>query len=412
MYGLLRVVFMLAIFSYGKSLIAQTYRYCGTDMPYDTIGIKVTPPPAGYQVKVINHVGRHGSRYPISGDDILFISETLMRAKQDNGLTLQGEMLLNQMQEYGEACGDNWGLLSKVGEKQQQALAHRLVNAYGSDVFQSIKVWYDVKERCFQSGVFFLNEIKEICGNRVNIIADILPVQNPLLNFFNVDEGYLDFLQNGSWKLTLVDFIAHELYNNKLLERYVKPGVTLIQKECIKFFMALYNCIAIAPDIPIEQPNVPVVNEAVMQQGWRIQNARQYLEKGPAKGYGDIQIDISKPLLQNFIVTTDSGLQQKDFTAYLRFAHAETIIPFAALLSIPQASGSTAAVENIAEVWKDYIVSPMAANIIWVIYENESGHLLVKMTLNEHEVAFPIETETYPFYDWERVKLFYENILK
>ena len=412
MYSLLRFLFICIYLCCASMLMGQTYKYSGTDMPYDTANITVTPPPYGYQMITINHVGIHGSSYPISGEDAKYVLELIERAQQDEGLTLHGQMLLNQMQNYASVCADNWGFLSSLGRQQQQGIARRLVEAYGEEVFRSIKVWYDVKERCFQSGVYFLNEVKGLCGEKVNIIADILPVQNSLLNFFNVNPEYRDFVDNGSWKLTMVDYIAQELYDNKLLERYVKPGVTLTQKELIKFFIALYNCVAIAPNIPIEPQNVPNLGETVMQLGWRIQNVRQYLEKGPARGNGDIQVEISKPLLENFLLVVDSALTDKNFSAYLRFAHAETIIPFAALLGIPEASASTSVVDNICELWKDYVVSPMAANIIWTIYENQSGHRLVKMTLNEHEVPFPVEPYNYPYYDWVRVKQFYENILK
>lgn len=143
---------------------------------------------------------------------------------------------------------------------------------------------------------------------------------------------------------------------------------------------------------------------------WLTQNARQYLEKGPSPIAGGIQQNISIPLLKQFIDTSEENLKNKNYGGFFRFAHAETIIPFAALLKIPEASEATSVTSDIVEVWKDYIVSPMAANIIWVFYQNKKGNVLIKMLLNEKEVEFPIPTDNFPFYEWPKVRRYYQDM--
>ncbi len=411
MNRLIKITIAICAVFLSLSLTAQINKYCGTYMPYDTDSLSFTSPPPGYHVKLINHVGRHGSRYPISGEHILYLSELLKNAHIDNGLTPKGIHLMNQLKEMGKLCGDSWGFLSDVGKAQERGIAQRLVDNYGIGVFERIYIRSDVEERCYQSGISFLDQIQEICNNTDTAKVDVMQRDNYLLNFFEVNEDYLEFLNNGSWKESLLEYTIDLLRNNKLIEEYVKPGVRLTRKDYMKFVLAMYNCVAIAPDIPLPLSVVPTLDDETMKTGWLIQNARHYLMRGPAKGYHDIQVDISKPLLRDFIESTDSTLNFNNYTTYLRFAHAETIIPFAALLYIPQASRSTASVDNISLLWKDYVVAPMAANIIWVVYENDKGHRLIKMMLNEREVPFPVETNIYPFYEWESVKQFYENLL-
>ena len=46
MYSLLRFLFIGIYLCCASMLMGQTYKYSGTDMPYDTANITVTPPPS------------------------------------------------------------------------------------------------------------------------------------------------------------------------------------------------------------------------------------------------------------------------------------------------------------------------------------------------------------------------------
>ncbi|MBS1780791.1 MAG: hypothetical protein JST70_15795 [Bacteroidetes bacterium] len=60
-------------------------------------------------------------------------------------------------------------------------------------------------------------------------------------------------------------------------------------------------------------------------------SAKDYLVKGPGIDANGIQVRNAVPLLVDFINSTDIAIEHQEYSAVLRFAHAETISPFAAL---------------------------------------------------------------------------------
>ena len=114
-------------------------------------------------------------------------------------------------------------------------------------------------------------------------------------------------------------------------------------------------------------------------------------------------------LLDDFILHSEK-CSQLDSTHFLRarFAHAETIIPFAALLHIPILSdkstpnNETFTYENNG--WRGELISPMTANIQWEIYRHYSygktrhsrhQQILIRMLLNEYLVPFKYDCKPY-----------------
>ena len=59
--------------------------------------------------------------------------------------------------------------------------------------------------------------------------------------------------------------------------------------------------------------------------------------------------------------------------------------------------------------WKDYEIAPMAANVQWVLYHDQNGQVWIKILLNEKEVAIPVATSRFPYYQWEEVRKYFEQ---
>ena len=68
-------------------------------------------------------------------------------------------------------------------------------------------------------------------------------------------------------------------------------------------------------------------------------------------------------------------------------------------------------VDYVAEHWRGYKITPKAANIMFVIYRNKEGKILVRPLLNERDVELPIKSVAPHFYEWNEVKkLVYSRI--
>ncbi|MGH2403739.1 MAG: histidine-type phosphatase, partial [bacterium] len=75
----------------------------------------------------------------------------------------------------------------------------------------------------------------------------------------------------------------------------------------------------------------------------------------------------------------------------LRFAHAEIVIPLAALMRLPYSNRQVPVAETYTYAtnpWRGKLVTPYAVNIQWDVYANTAGVYLVKMLYNEREMLF------------------------
>jgi hypothetical protein len=132
---------------------------------------------------------------------------------------------------------------------------------------------------------------------------------------------------------------------------------------------------------------------------------------------------MAKPLLADFFSSINKCIEQPNNTAaaHLRFAHAETVIPFATLLQIPGLAGKAVDYMDIYTYennpWRGEKVSPMSTNIQWEIYRHEDDHtqILVRMLYNEIEVRFKQDCQSITpdsfFYNLNELKRAYENVL-
>ena len=149
-------------------------------------------------------------------------------------------------------------------------------------------------------------------------------------------------------------------------------------------------------DVPAEEGNV---------FAW-ILDMEDFYEKGPSYAGQDETYRIAQPLLDDFFNSIDERVAGGTTAATFRFAHAETIMPFAALIGAPGSTQQAPAVadpQTDADVynyqnneWRGESVTPMAANIQWDVatrdgIDPETGKAytpLIRMLYNEEEVAF------------------------
>lgn len=122
-------------------------------------------------------------------------------------------------------------------------------------------------------------------------------------------------------------------------------------------------------------------------------DANDFYSKGPSfTESNNITSAIAQGLKQDLFKQVDAIVDhQQAHRAVLRFAHAEIIIPLATSLELhnmmqPLPLRQTYSYHS--STWRGEVVSPMAANLQWDIYQDKQGTTLVKMFYNEKETLF------------------------
>jgi hypothetical protein len=148
-----------------------------------------------------------------------------------------------------------------------------------------------------------------------------------------------------------------------------------------------------------------------------LSDAEDFYEKGPSLASQSATYAVAQPLLDGLFneVQTQVVEEAGEHVAKLRFAHAETLIPLAALMKLEgsrQSAQPGVLMSQENNEWRGGWVSPYAANIQWDVYRNEAGRVLVKMLYNEKELAFkagcaPIAVGSF-FYDFGELKRCYD----
>jgi hypothetical protein len=84
------------------------------------------------------------------------------------------------------------------------------------------------------------------------------------------------------------------------------------------------------------------------------------------------------------------------------------VLPLAVLLELGDCNKRASSLYNLANEWRAHDIFPMACNIQLIFYRHTTnGNIIVKALLNEEEISLPIETNQYPYYDWNDLRKFY-----
>jgi hypothetical protein len=141
-------------------------------------------------------------------------------------------------------------------------------------------------------------------------------------------------------------------------------------------------------------------------------DAHDYVIKGPIENAGGISHKIACPLVKEFIDSTDNAINNKQNTraAIFRFAHAETILPFLMELGLFQNDSlNDILYKPKTRQFRSAYISPMAANLQWIVYRCPNEQYQIRMRHNEKDIAFPIPGCDKDSCAFDKIKKFYEE---
>jgi len=421
-----------------KTEITQDFRKMGSNYyAYPTPTAKYTKAPAGYKPFYLSHYGRHGSRFHQPADHYHALYNTLAKADSLGKLTELGKSLLERAKYLDEYAAPRAGDLTQLGVAQHQGIVKRMVKNF-PEVFKNdayVEAYASTSVRCVVSMAAFLEEL-HAQKPKVEIHQES---GKYLMSFISpLDFGKIIGDSNTpAWQKENEKLYSHvnptrmmrAIFNNS---SYVKKNV-----DAGDLFSKIYeigNSLQGSPEIEFSFDDLWTAEDYTAR--WHAQNAWWYsvLGNNPfAKKQG---LDNARPLLKNVLDEADKVIAAdttkadktaakpaKKTTATLRFGHDTVIFPFAVLLQLENGSMNTgietADMENLHNVWRDYEISPMAANVQFIFYKSakKGSPILVKVMLNEIEQKLPVTCDTAtvkncpsaPYYRWEDVRAFYRK---
>lgn len=369
----------------------------------------LTPAPKGYEPYLMNHYGRHGSRWLINEHQYTGILNTLRKASEQGKLTTAGEDVMRQVDVIYQSSIKRLGDLTTVGERQHHGIGKRMAQNF-PEIFKKEGLPVDARStvvvRCILSMVA---ECEEIAA------------ANPTAQFHNDVSQSLQYYLNQP-RSQFLDSVRkstrgmrHELENKLLKESHPERLMGVLFNDAqwaadsVKAADFVSGLFDIATNMQSHDLGLDLysyfTDEEIYAQ-WRVRNMGWYIDYGASPLGGGVQPFCQANLLKDIIQVADTT---KQTCAVLRFGHEVCVMPLACLLELDNCGYVTDDLENLDQVWRNYKIYPMACNVQLVFYRPVSGKgdILVKALLNEREATLPVKTRQFPYYKWKDLRQYY-----
>lgn len=342
----------------------------------------------------IDHVGRHGARYPASPKYTLTMKQALLRADSLGTITTAGHRLLKLCDDVIEASHNNWGALDSLGRAEQRGIASRMFRNFPSLFNEgNVTAISSYAPRCVMSMYEFTHQLDRL-NNHVTITTSAGRVNSPLLRPFDTDEEYVAWRKTDATKNVYDEYLS-QMVPEAPLKRVLGAAYPLPddwRDVALCEYYVLAGMGAMGRDV---DPSYFFTLEEYNAL-WSCFNMRQYLVR-TATTISTLPAEITSGLVVDIINTLRLAADGKsNATANLRFGHAETLMPLLSQLHIPGCYYMTNYFDTVRQHWCDFYVVPMAANIQFVLLKADSGKKYVLTLLNEEPVRLiPGDDRTY-----------------
>lgn len=359
----------------------------GSLTPYPT---EISRPdcPDSLEAVMINHVGRHGARYPASSANCLKIHKALRKADSLATITPLGRELYKLNQQVIEASEGQWGALDSLGMAEQRAIATRMFLSFPK-LFSggSVNAISSYSPRAMMSMMSFVHQLDRL-SNKPDYLTSTGRMNSQLMRPFDVDRDYIEFRKTDEVKNAYKEFFEQTCPTAAISRVLGKNYPYANADEWRDLAIAEYYVVAglSAMGMPSQAEKFFTIEE--YNALWSCFNFRQYIQR-TASTLSSIPADIASALVLNLIQTTDNFIDGSNPSAVnLRFGHAETIMPLASLLHLPGCYYMTNYFDTVAMHWKDFYVVPMASNIQFILFKaKKSGRYYLRVDYNEVPVT-------------------------
>ena len=391
----------------------------GTYSLYPTQFKEQTAVPKGYKPFYISHYGRHGSRFIQTNEQFDSVVSVLEDAASKDALTELGKEVYGKFIEASRVCQNRAGELTPIGMKQQREIAQRMYRNH-PEIFRHnprISAVSTVVPRVILSmSAFTEGLIRE--NPKLDITTDTGRRFMKYVNPYSADNDpdltrrVAEYrFPKAEWSKEWYKFRDKNVDNSRLLASLFKESYIPTIENSMELSMNLFrNAVCFAgttADVDIEG----IFTTEEKYCWWRVINLFYYVEKGNSGIGGGFISDVSDILLKDFIDQAQSVIDAGTRAVTLRFGHDGNVIGLLNSMGVTGWAKRVETFEQVESVACDFTI-PMASNIQWIFYRNRAGSVIMKMLHNEEEVLFPVQSDIAPYYRWQDIKEYCNEILK
>lgn len=383
--GLLISVAALSSFAADPTSTSYSPSQCeGSAMPYPAPQTQREIPDSLTPV-FLNHVGRHGARFYSSSKYTTSILRLLDKADSIGSITPAGQELRELCKRITTVTAGRWGALDSLGMAEQRAIASRTFTAFPS-LFNGTRISAisSYVPRCIGSMNEFTHQLSRL-NNKIEIYTSSGRQNNPLLRPWTDDPDYKSFMASDEWH-KVYDESFDKNTTSAIAQRLLGTKISLSDGEDKDFAMNVYKVVAGCSSIGIGIDSSKFLTAGEYNSLWSIENLHHYLTHSDST-LSQAPMDLAAKLLLDLIDTFQSAVDgRSDYSARLRFGHAETLMPLLALMRLKGCYYMTNYFDTVGLHWKDFYVVPMASNIQMSLLRSDKGNLYVRVDLNENPI--------------------------
>lgn len=415
-----RRVLLLALSAIALSSVVRAADPMATDYPPRDCEGSLTPyrvpekevvVPDSLSPVFINHVGRHGARYPAGPGFTMQMISLLERADSLGSITPLGKRLLGIARDVAEVSHNQWGALDSLGMAEQRGIAARMFMNF-PQVFSDgavVNAISSYSPRSMMSMFSFVHQLDRL-NSRIFVLTSTGQQNSSLMRPFDVNKDYIEWVKSKAWAPV---YDAHLMKVAPLTalkrvagEKFPMPD----ERQAKEWALQEYYLIAGLAAMSVEVNALDFFTPAEYNALWSCFNLRQYLNRCSST-LSTIPADIAGPLVRNLISTTDDFIAgRSDDRVQLRFGHAETLMPLLSLLRLQGCYYLTNYFDSVALHWKDFYVVPMAANLQMILFKSTTGRYYLRTDLNENPVPL-IPGNDSVYLPWDQARQYMERCL-
>ena len=181
----------------------------------------------------INHVGRHGARYPASSANCAKLAAALSRADSLGTITPLGRSLKTLNERVIARSTNRWGALDSLGMSEQQGIAARMYFNY-RPVFENgavVQALSSYSPRAMMSMYSFTHQLDRM-SNRITFTTSTGRINSGLMRPFDTVQSYLDFRRDKTWEPPYTEHFA-KACPTTAIRRVLGEGYPLDRKSVV-----------------------------------------------------------------------------------------------------------------------------------------------------------------------------------